>query len=229
MPKIVDHSIQRDHVRAKLAPRREPYWRQIAPGRFLGFRKTEAGSETWIARWQRTTNALGPVVDFTYTQALAAAEQWFSECEQGVVRAPTVWEACEAYLANVGAMKREESAKDIRDSLRRYLADHPIGAKKLDKLTALDVEKWRDGLQSPTRSPQTINRALAQFKAALNYAFKRRLVSSDHAWKVVEKLPAEYRRRELILTRDQRQALLAASYPELRDYLTALLYTAARP
>ena len=47
-----DIAINRAKTRKALKPRREPYWLNVAEGGYLGYRKMESGSETWIARWR---------------------------------------------------------------------------------------------------------------------------------------------------------------------------------
>ena len=43
--------IERVDVRARLELRREPYWKRISEGRYIGFRKMTKGTAgTWLAR-----------------------------------------------------------------------------------------------------------------------------------------------------------------------------------
>ena len=111
----MSNSIHKSTVRAKLAPRREPYWSApLEPGRFLGYRKMAdpkqpkiVTSETWGARARtedaggQRYNALGAVSDtFGYGEACKAAREWFAALDAGVVRTEkfTVRVACEEYI-----------------------------------------------------------------------------------------------------------------------------------
>ena len=49
----MDTKIDTVAARAKLAPRREPYWRRLAVGRHLGYRFMAAdGDGTWVAKYR---------------------------------------------------------------------------------------------------------------------------------------------------------------------------------
>ena len=77
-----------------MSPRREPYWgTRISRGKYLGFRKVDDDSGTWIARvredgtGKQQYKALGWVrPNFDYEAAKAAALAWFKDAEAGVTR-----------------------------------------------------------------------------------------------------------------------------------------------
>ncbi len=111
----MSRAIHQGTVRARLAPRREPYWgAPLEPGRFLGYRKMAdqknsktVASETWVARARtedaggQRYNALGAVSDtFGYGAACKAAREWLAALDAGVVRTEefTVLMACEEYI-----------------------------------------------------------------------------------------------------------------------------------
>jgi integrase len=99
----------------------------------------------------------------------------------------------------------------------------------LDKLRASDVEKWRDSLVTVKHGKAAANRILRTFKAAMNYAYKRRMASSDHVWRVAQQFPSAEGQRNTYLALEQCRELLAQGPGPLADFLTGLLYTAARP
>ena len=73
------HSIVTKTARAKLPPRREPYWHRIGQRRHLGYRRTANGG-SWIARvlddtGKRAFHSLGEYHDFDTAQRMAM--EWF--------------------------------------------------------------------------------------------------------------------------------------------------------
>src|SRR6185437_1060206 len=52
MARVVrDPRIDTRSARLRLGAQREPYWRKIAHGRYLGYRRAREGG-SWIARWR---------------------------------------------------------------------------------------------------------------------------------------------------------------------------------
>ena len=97
--RISDHKIHLVNEHKPLPPRREPYWRHIAPRKYVGFRKTDTGSETWIARYTDENNdyhtqSIGTVAALKWSEAQAKAEEWFKQCDDGIVRSGTVEDVC---------------------------------------------------------------------------------------------------------------------------------------
>ena len=82
------HNIEKAGDRSKLEPRREPYWGRIEAGCYLGYRKLEDGTGTWIARWRNEEgaqkyHAIGSTPSVGYDAAVKAARQWFVQCKGG--------------------------------------------------------------------------------------------------------------------------------------------------
>ena len=78
---MASSNITTDRGRARLLPRREPYFHRVAKGQHLGFRKLESGG-TWVAKFTQNKTrqyaALGGEVDFPeFKAALMAAIKWF--------------------------------------------------------------------------------------------------------------------------------------------------------
>lgn len=235
--------IQQEKVRAKLAPRREPYWRHLERGLSLGFRKSPAGG-TWIARWRdpdtrkQHYKPLGSVLDVAYADAAADATKWRGQAESGVVKAEAVKAALKDYIAELKTGKRERTATETEAyfKLLVYGDDAPpwgrtFGSIRLDKLRAAHVEAFRNALlEDNGRSLATANRIMSRVKAALNLAFKRDKAPSA-PWRKVGAftLPQAEGQRDVYLEVGQRRAILAECSPALTDFLTGILYTAARP
>ncbi|MGF6899374.1 tyrosine-type recombinase/integrase [Paraburkholderia sp. GAS348] len=235
-------SIKTKTARAKLTPRREPYFEQVRKGVYCGFRKLESGAGTWIGRYRmpdgkQTFNALGDFAEFE--DARKAVEKWAQALDGGAQnKTTTVADACEAYVKKLAVDNSLASSKDADYRFKRLIYGKRFGLLDLSKLRAFEVEGWRnaqldaddpDDEESYNRAKDSANRNLASLKAALNYAKKCQLVSSDSGWKGVNKFSDVGARRNGLLTVEQRRALLAAMPGDLRSLSTALLHTGARP
>ena len=230
MARRTDRSIHLASTRKNLLPRREPYWRYLCAGGHLGFRKTETGSETYVARWRHNTGkrhykALGRRA---YGDAKKMAEQWFADCAADIIHNTTIQGCLKDYVDNLRGQNRESAADEADQRFERVVYGTAFGRIELNDIRACDVQKFRDSLR-PNRSPATVNRYLASLKAGLNYGYKHQLARSDRAWKVVEKLEVEEPARFQYLSLAERQALLKHCPDDLRTFLTALFYTGARP
>lgn len=222
--------------RDRLSPRREPYWLKLGTGQFLGLRKTATGA-FWVARFrdrslQQHYSALGQSSGDDFDQAKRAADDWFKKLTgsgSSNVKLGTVGAACEAYAANLEAEGRTAAAKDARGRFKNLVTDESLGQTRLDQLDRDMVTNWRDGLRTKDRGPAGVNRNLRTLKAALNEAVRMGYAATPDAWRTVRAFANAESSRELFLTAKQRKALLDASAVPLRDFLTALFYTAARP
>lgn len=235
-------SIKTKTDRSKLTPRREPYWERVRAGGYIGYRKLESGEGTWIARWRSDDGkqhyrALGELPDFD--KAAKEALAWFDQNDGGTSpQATTVEAACKDYVEHLRTHKSEATAKDADGRFNRLVYGKKIAGIALDKLKSADVRKWLNAqlddvddedAEDLRRAKDSANRNLASFKAALNFALKSHLVSSDAAWKPVTPFPRSGKRRERFLTLDDRRQLLNACPDDLRELVHALLVTAARP
>ena len=234
--------------RDKLTPSREPYWQRLAVGQFLGFRPA-AGSScgSWIARhYDREAglqrhHALGDFgqlpANERHAAALKAAQAWLEHVALGGThKVQTVAEACRAYAAS-------RPAAEAR--FKRQVYGHRIAHSPLHKLTEREVRGWRAHLEAlpalvtrrkgtdqvtRPRSPASVNRDMADFRAALNAALDRREVANDLAWrKALRPIEGAGKRRNLYLDRDQRRALLAELPDDLRAFAHALCLLPLRP
>lgn len=239
--------------RAKLKPRREPYWAKLSKGCFVGFRKMTAGTlGTWMARnldeasGKQQYKALG---DFTelpdhqrYDAASKAAQQWFEHLGKGGTNdAVTVAQACRRYVTSLKDNQRTKAAYDTENRFKRLIYNRPkIANIELSKLTPAHLDAWRRETKSmicergpgkgKPRSESAINRDMTPFRAALVMAYKDGLVTSDFAWRgKLEPHPNADKRRDVYLDREQRKKLIEAAAPDMADFLRALCMIPLRP
>lgn len=234
--------------REKLKARRDPYFVALSRGCAIGYRKMTAGSAgTWVARWRDPDSGkqhhqpLGALDDRPpserYDAAVKAANEWFQHLGHGgSTEVVTVKDACVRYIAQLERDKRQKAADDVRRRFEQYVFNQPLAKVDLAKLAVRHIESWRHALQDmPTsrgtaRSDSSLNRDMVCLKAALNFAFKKKLITTDAAWRN-ELVPVKNAdsRRELYLDRQQRQALIDAASPDLALFIRALCALPLRP
>ena len=245
------HNLHLVSVRAKLKPRREPYWAvPLRKGCHLGLRRISAQEASWIARYRppggkQEYHSLGLLrPGFDFDQATVEAEKWFkvkaAEDGAGPSDVVTVADACRAYLVELRAGERPQAADDAarrfertvygRDKGSRLKAvdADPIAAVPLAKLKVTQLKTWRNGLGL---SLSAANRTLTALKAALNLAVTNNpaLASKGLEWSAV--VPHEIQedtRRTLVLDLKQRRALLKAAKGGVHDLIEAAMLTGAR-
>ncbi len=239
MPNLIDSKTKR----AKLAPRREPYWHTLQKGAAVGFRRLENGDGTWIARWRdeagkQRYRALGNLDDFDV--AAKTAREWVTTCEQGAApTVTTVSEACKSYVMGLKAEGRPDTAYDAERRFMKRVFDSAFGKIPLDKLKTSNLQTWMNEQinddedaddEDIRRSKDSANRNLATLKAALNKALNHRLVATDAGWKTIKAFPkVAARRKDAFLSMAQRKALLEACPDDLSLLVKAMLLTGARP
>ena len=228
-------------ARAALAPRRNPYFHCLRPGVYIGYRRTEEGDGTWIARKlqegtkQYVFRSLGALPG--YEEAVRETEAWAGGVEIGVTHKGTTLEAaCEAYVKHQRTHKSKTSAADADGRFKRLVYGKKIGTILLNKLRPQHLRDWmadqldEDGDEEDLRkSKDSANRNLNTLKAALNLALRDQLVTTDAGWKTVTPFPKAGRRRTGDLTPKDRATLLSHCEPDLAALVRALLLTAVRP
>ncbi|MDN8615481.1 tyrosine-type recombinase/integrase [Variovorax ginsengisoli] len=232
--------------RSRLKPRREPYWLKIRAGDFLGYRRLEGASGTWIARHRtdegkQAYKALGDFPDLSdnerFDAASKAAGEWFDHLgDGGRTEVATVADAARAYLAELRADKRDKVAAHAEGQLELHVLSHRIARIGLGKLRDKDIVNWRrDMRDKPTpqgtpRAGSTLNRVSNLLRAVLNQAVKDGYVTTSRAWKdALAKDGSAERSGGVYLDRDQRRALLQHAKAEIRPFFEALTLLPARP
>lgn len=225
------HNIERSNVRAKLEPRREPYWNSLGTGRAIGFRKSEVGPGTWIARWTEPSKtdgerpkyrmgSLGSADERDYAAALDEANKFFTASERDwknrqagtvIEDVVTVTDGCRRYVEHLRVTKGERPSIDAESKFKSTVYDKPLGRIPLDDLEAQHVDAWLKGLvKDGERRGRTANRIFRQLKAALNYLKRLGLFESDNAWKNVTPFNDTDGRRNAFLLPEQFHAILAS-------------------
>jgi hypothetical protein len=170
--------------RAKLTPRREPYWVVISKGCALGYRKGAKGG-TWIARYRDDAgkqhyhpigaaddalDADGGALVLTYVAAQQEADRWFKLAERGFEEAEsksgpyTVKDALDDYMAayNRKGGKAADRTQWTIDSLIAPI----LGDVVLSKLSRRRVEQWHEGLAKVAPRLRTREGKPQKFKEA---------------------------------------------------------------
>lgn len=232
--------IDRVDARARLEPRRSPYWANLERGRQVGFRLMVKGSRgTWLARaYDGETYKQQPLGDFgslaereRFDAAKRAAEEWFRHLDAGgsTTKGRTVRVVCEEYVEHLRQEKGDGPADDAKKRFERLVNDDAIGAVPLEKLAPRHVAEWkRRTLVRGSRSGW--NRNATALRAALNLSKRRREVTSDAAWaEELRPFAGADGRRELYLSAADRRKLLAEASDEVRPFLQALALIPLRP
>lgn len=235
--------------RAKLKPRRDPYWQKIKLHCYLGYRKMTPGSTgNWSARYRDDTTlkqmyeALGEFGELPdherFDAARKAAEKWFTHLDNGgSAEVITVKEACERYVANLRRKRGDKAADDVERRFKQYVIDDVrFAARELGKLKPAHIDDWRNRLQDrPTpngspRSTSSLNRDMTCLRAALNLAHADGLVTSVLAWKskLIPTKDADGR-RDIYLDRTQRRALIEHAPADLGQFLQGMCLLPLRP
>jgi integrase len=245
-------SLKTVEARARLVPRRDPYWEALRRGCFLGFRKMTKTSEgTWLARWRDEATGKQhhhPLGDFDHLPpgerrdaAAKEAEEWLKHVDAGgSTGTATVRTACETYVTHLVAQRREASSKDAKKRFDRWVYSDSLARVELSKLQPAHMLAWRKRLsEAPVkgrnekerqRTEASINRDMSAIRAALNHALDLRLVATDAAWRVsLRPHEAAGNRRETYLDKTQRQKLVAAAADDVAMFLEGLCLLPLRP
>jgi len=225
--------LSRKSARERLKIRREPYWQRLGEGAYLGFRR---GPDTWIARYRtrdgkQAYQALAEATD--YDKAKSAAEAWFGQLGSTAVRSAkrgTVRAALETYLDWLRDQGRDSTADTCEQRFGLIVWNDPIAGIKLQVLTKDDMREWRDRLREG-RKPRSINRHVRSIVAGLNRAHELGHVGNPDAWKLSPLADDvdEAGDTAVMLSTEQRQALVASADPITALFLRGLELTGARP
>lgn len=232
--------LDRVEARGRLTVRRDPYWQRLSEGRYVGFRRLSASTPgTWLGRFYDGAKYKSkPLGDFAtidakarYDAAKAAAEEWFNHLNKGgSTKRHTVKTACEARVEDRRTEKSEAAATDARGRFERLVYDDPIAGIELAKLTPRHLAEWKARVLENGGARGSYNRNATALRAALNLAYMRLEVASNHAWrnelKPFENVDGQ---RELYLKRPARAKLLGKATPEAKRYIRTMLLLPLRP
>ena len=241
--------------RKKLQARKEPHWQRLTSLCYLGYRKTNEDTGTWVMRTQtegkseRKYKALGAFSEAPdhkrFDAAKKAAESHLAHLEKGgTAEVITVGKACERLVQKYRNDSREAAAKDAEGRFNRWVhANKKFASTPMQKLTAGMLADWRTKLaktpalhQNKTvvsdklRAASSLNRDMAVLKTALNLAHEDGYTTSDHAWSSKLKPVKDANgRRDCYLDIDQRRALIAHASPDLATLARAMSLLPMRP
>jgi len=223
--------------RIRLKPRREPYWHKIAKGRYLGYRRTQGGGGTWIARTRgdddkQKYHALGG--DLNFDEALKVGMHWMGHAGHTEDHLYTLKQAIDDYVRHLEINNIGRASSDTKQRLEKHLPNHLLKTK-LSRLTTAKLNRWRDNMvktegddDSIRKSKDSVNRVLSMLKAALNLAFRNGLVATDTEWRRVSAFRNVTTNRRLFLSDKQVTKLLEATSGEFHDLIKAAVLTGAR-
>lgn len=225
--------LTRKSSRERLRIRREPYWQRIAAGAQLGFRR---GSDTWVAKYRdrakvRHYKALEGVIE--YDDAMTQARAWLEQIGSAVTRSAkrgTVREALEAYLEWLREQGRAATATEAEGRFKLCVYGDTLAGLRLEDATGDDFREWRQRLRDG-RQARSVNRHVRALVAGLNRAVRIGHMGNPQAWQL-EALAddtEEAGETAVLLTPEQRAALLRAATPATAVFLRGLEYTGARP
>ncbi|MDP2518834.1 tyrosine-type recombinase/integrase [Shimia thalassica] len=248
MPRqIKDEPIRTKTQRAKLKPRRKPYYRRLSDRLAIGYRRLNTPPGSWIVRErgddgrysERKLDGCSPddVVDangldiLTFDQACDLARVAVAPAPEEVTlrRAADEWAAWK--ISENDSPKRQ---RNFLNSANRHVAKFPDGILVTD-ITAKQVQVFRDdfliGATDPRARRATANKQLAELKAILNRAVKMHGLDIPRPWDAVSKFARSesHGKRVIVFTPEERKALLDACPPDLHDLVKAALLTGCRP
>jgi integrase len=225
--RIRDSVLDSRNARLKLAPRGEPYWKEVERGVHIGYRRRPDGKAgTWAVR---------EFANGKYKIDRVGVADDLSDSDGKLIL--SFWQAVEAIrkrTAQLGAVRHDDAPTartTIREALDVYEADLKVrggdvtsvarvrlhGEKLLSKavglVTANDLKTWRNGLRS-SLSIGSVNRVASALRAALNAVADSDEKASRHAWEVGLKAVSdgEISARNVIVADGQIVKIVAASY-----------------
>ena len=168
----------------KLTPRHQPYFRLVADGVHIGYRRSTVSGRAgaWLARRYLSvgnyeTATLGTADDspetpadgnriLTFDQAQAAARDWARRrveslrTEIRLAASPTVRAAVETYVS-ARKTRHADAGRDAELRLAHHVLNAPLAEKKLLDLSDTDLSRWRAGLKRGGRGTETGKAPLA--------------------------------------------------------------------
>jgi integrase len=250
-PRIINRT-----VRAKLAPRRDPYWHLIAEGQHIGYRRIADATGTWVARYYitehgRRFHAIGVADDaatadgnavLSFHDAVVEAQKWFvsvarADGSEEVAKGPyTVTQLMEDYLKDRQSKKRKDLSHTNYTINAHILPT--LGGIDVSKLTRKRIETWRDALAGDDTSDSeklrkkqaTANRIFTILKAALNFGYKHRdnRIATKAAWEKISPFRGTDAPKVRHISIDECKRLIAVCPADFRKLVRAALYTGAR-
>ncbi|MFM1907984.1 MAG: hypothetical protein RLZZ591_1661 [Pseudomonadota bacterium] len=145
--------------RARLKPRRDPYFERLSVGLHVGYRKMQADSTgTWSIRLRDPDNGKAVVTSLGTLENYPDNERFDKAAEEGrrllnhasaggITTAKTIKDVCNAYVKFLSSTKGEAAAHDARRRFDRYVLDDArFASLELQKLKPSHISDWRQRL-----------------------------------------------------------------------------------
>ncbi len=219
--------------RAKLEPRKEPYWQNLGKGRYLGFRALEGNKPgTWVARYNDTTTgkkpayALGDFAELTGAERFAAAQkkaqEWFDHLQRGgSTEVHTFGEAIPLFIEHCTQIGLG-SADKYAVILKRFVPEgSALYRARLIDLSRKTVKAWRESLPRDV-ARSTYNGRLNAVRGLLGFALKNGWAVTN-VWSLeLTAMSGPDGHRDVYLNAAERQRLVDACPSDLRPMVRFL-------
>lgn len=179
-------SLTRDFIKKVPTPDRPVDYRDTRL-KGLILRAMPTGVKSWYCEYARAKRVwLGRVDAVSYSEAFEAAQKILSEFYRGLdpiearkppVEVPTLSDFLDG---DYGSWARANQRAHQQNLDRLKTAFNSLLAKKIDAISALDLERWRSKQVERGLSHQTLNRDISSIKACLNRAVD---------WEVLDRNP----------------------------------------
>lgn len=205
-----DHRLETREARLKLAPRKEPYWRQIVPGTFLGYYRGARGS-AWLVRQREGDGyraqrigtpddhaAADGAVVLSYAQAVRLATTTQLEAREARPKHYADGLTLDQVMADYfdGHLSGKGSEKIARQSYALHAGG--LGTKLVSALNAEALRKWHKGIAT---KPPTNRGKVMEFDPADPDQVRARRATANRVLSIVkaglnwawreDKLPAD--------------------------------------
>lgn len=251
-----DSRFETREARRRLPEQHEPYWRQIHPGLFIGYRKGPQGGTWWARKLDGKAyrkQRIGIADDIsdagngvlTYSDAVRQAEVFADARRAHLKVGTTVADAIATYLTwYEGHRKR---AAEARQKAEVHILPK-LGTRRLDELTTAELRRWHLGLaeqpirrrgktrvkvdktdaEAVRRRKSTANRILNVLRAALNHAHQEGAVDSAEAWRRLKPFREVDQPRVRYIGEADCQTLIKHCPPDFRHLVRGALLTGCR-
>ena len=222
---IRDPKLETRTARLKLPIAKRPYWKTIAPGTSVGYRRNE-GAGTWSVRVAKKpighwSEVFAEADDFAEANGATVMNFWQASAKARAIgqsaryggnagKLGTVAEALDSYEA--GLRRRGTDLGNARRVRMRLPA--AFAAKTLAMLTVADFKPWHAAIADMTRG--AANRTNSGLRAALNQAAAEdERISNARVWEhALAALPGAAKARNVVITEEETRAVVAAAYEQ---------------
>jgi integrase len=193
--KVRDSSLDTRAARARLRPRGKPYYRLIAPGLHIGYRKPRSGDGRWVARYycgdgRYEVRTLGSVADdhseanggsiLNFAQAQERVRQQVAarvHAGEGITAAPVyVSEAVENYIAERDNRDSKRRGREVKSDAGQRLRRYVLGQESRGKQSAIPAARLAK-VELHALEDGDLRRWRAKLPDGLKAATKQRLIN----------------------------------------------------